>query len=81
MPDNPIVWGQMLKEAGFTRHGMPNFCPICYTAADMCKTHHVGILVLVFSAHVATVVDGDLYDAWDSTEECPQFYWSKESDL
>lgn len=28
--------------------------------------------------HAVTVVDGDYYDAWDSGNEVPLYYWSKE---
>lgn len=78
MPSSDAVWGSVLKQNGFTRHAIPNSCPNCYTAEDFCRDHPKGIYVLGFGGHVATVVDGTLYDAWDSSREIPQFMWKKE---
>ena len=33
--------------------------------------------MLGFGNHVATVVDGILYDSWDSSNEIPQYFWHK----
>lgn len=71
---NP-VWGSVLRQHGFKRAVIPNSCPDCYTAEDFCKDHPVGIYVLGFGNHTATIVDGDLFDSWDSSSECPQYYW------
>lgn len=75
MPSSDSVWGAVLRENGFYRYVIPNNCPDCYTAGDFCKDHPKGTFVLGFGGHVATVVDGDLYDSWDSSNEVPQFYW------
>lgn len=75
MPSSDSVWGAVLRENGFYRYVVPNNCPDCYTAGDFCKDHPKGTFVLGFGGHVATVVDGDLYDSWDSSNEVPQFYW------
>lgn len=75
------VWGSVLRQNGFRRKSLPDSCPDCYTAADFCEDHpHDGIAVLGFGGHVATVVNGDLYDSWDSSKEVPQFYWYKEGE-
>ena len=47
------------------------------TAEDFYKDHPSGTFVLGFGNHVATVVDGDLYDSWDSSKEIPQYFWHK----
>jgi len=75
MPSSDSVWGAVLRENGFYRRSLPDTCPDCYTAEDFCKDHPVGTFVLGFGGHVATVMDGDLYDAWDSSNEIPQFFW------
>lgn len=80
MPSSNAVWGATLRQNGFTRKAIPNECPDCYTANDFCEEHPEGTFVLAFTGHVATVVDGDIYDAWDSTKEIPQFYYEKESE-
>lgn len=77
MPSSDSVWGATLRQYGFSRFGIPNSCPNCYTAADFCKDHPYGVYVLGFGGHVATVVDGTLYDSWNSSNEIPQFYWTK----
>lgn len=77
MPSSDAVWGAVLRQNGFYREAIPNTCSDCYTAEDFCKDHPEGTYVLAFGGHVATVVDGDLYDSWDSSREIPQFYWYK----
>lgn len=77
MPSSNSVWGAVLRQHGFSRAVIPNSCPDCYTAEDFCEDHPKGIYVLGFGNHVATVVDGDLYDSWDSSNEIPQYYWMR----
>lgn len=77
MPSSNSVWGSVLRQNGFYRQSLPNSCPDCYTAEDFCRDFPRGVYVLGFGSHVATVVDGDLYDSWDSLDEIPQYYWYK----
>lgn len=77
MPSSDSVWGATLRQNGFNRSGIPNSCPDCYTAEDFCRDHPSGVYVLGFGGHVATVVDGDLYDSWNSSKEIPQYFWMK----
>jgi len=72
-----FVWGAVLRKNGFYREIIPNTCPDCYTAEDFCRDHQDGIYVLGFGNHVATVVDGNLYDSWDSSNMVPVYYWYK----
>lgn len=78
MPSSNSVWGAVLRQNGFKRTSIENTCPDCYTAKDFCEDHPKGTFVLGFGNHVATVVDGNLYDSWDSLSELPQYYWFKE---
>ena len=66
-----------MGQRGFYRKTIPNTCPACYTAEDFCIDNPRGTYVLGFGGHVATVVDGDLYDSWDSSQEIPVYVWSK----
>lgn len=75
MPSSDSVWGAVLRQNGFYRKSIPDSCPDCYTAADFAADHPRGVYVLGFGGHVATIVDGNLYDAWDSSQEIPQFVW------
>lgn len=77
MPSADAVWGACLAQRGFKRFAVPNSCPDCYTAADFAADHPHGVFVLGFGGHTATIVDGDLYDAWDSSTLVPQYYWYK----
>lgn len=77
MPSSNSVWGSVLRQNGFYRKSLPDLCPDCYTAEDFCRDNPTGIYVLGFGGHVATIVDGVLYDSWDSSKEIPQYFWSK----
>jgi hypothetical protein len=74
------VWGALLREHGFYRSALPNTCPSCYTAEDFARDNPHGVFVLGFGRHVATVVDGNIYDSWDSSKEIPQYFWYKKED-
>ena len=80
MPSSNSVWGSVLKDNGFRREAVRSDCEECYTAEDFCKDHPVGTYVLGFDSHTAVVVDGNLWDSWDSSGEYPQYYWVKETD-
>lgn len=75
MPSSDSVWGAVLRQNGFYRKTVPNTCPDCYTADDFCRDNPEGIFVLGFGGHVATVIDGDLYDSWNSSNEIPVYVW------
>lgn len=77
MPSSDSVWGSVLRQHGFYRASIPDKCPACYSAADFARDHPKGIYVLGFGGHVATVKDGLIYDAWDSSQEIPQYVWYK----
>lgn len=48
-----------------------------YTAEDFCIDNPIGVFVLGFGGHVATVVDGNIFDSWDSSQEIPIYVWYK----
>ena len=75
MPSSDAVWGSVLRQNGFAKRTIPNYCPDCYTVEEFCKDNPRGTFVLGFGGHVATVIDGDLYDSWDSSNEIPVYYW------
>lgn len=80
MPSSNAVWGAVLRQNGFYRKGIDNKCPDCYTASDFAREHPRGVFVLGFGNHVATVIDGDIYDSWDSSQEIPQYFWYRKED-
>lgn len=75
MPSSDSVWGSVLRQYGFYRLNIPNSCPDCYTVENFCIDYPRGVYVLGFGGHVATVIDGNLYDAWNSLNEIPQYFW------
>lgn len=75
MPSSDSVWGAVLRKNGFYKQTIPDNCPDCYTAEDFSRDNPRGTYVLGFGGHVATVVDGDIYDSWDSSNEIPVYVW------
>ena len=80
MPSANSVWGAVLRQHGFSRQSLPDSCPDCYTAEDFARDNPNGTYVLGFGTHVATIIDGNIYDSWDSSKEIPQYYWYKKGD-
>lgn len=80
MPSSDSVWGATLRQNGFYRKAIPNTCPDCYTVKDFCRDHPRGVFVLGFGGHVACVVDGNLYDSWNSEQETPVYFWYRKDD-
>ncbi len=80
MPSADSVWGAVLRQHGFYKDTIPNTCPDCYTVEDFCQDHPHGTFVLGFGGHVATIVDGDIFDTWDSSKEIPVYFWYRKDD-
>ena len=78
MPSSNSVWGAVLRRNGFYRHAIPNTCPDCYTLERFAEDHPDGIYVVGTGNHVATIRDGIILDAWDSSNETPVYYWQRE---
>ena len=73
--DENAVYGSILRQVGFYKMVPPTQCPDCYTARDFCLAHPFGVYVLGFTGHVAAVIDGQIWDAWDSSDEPVTYYW------
>ena len=80
MPSSDSVWGAVLRQNGFYRKSIPDSCPDCYTADDFARDHPEGVYVLGFGGHTATIVDGCLWDSFDSSGEAPQFVWYRKEE-
>ena len=78
MPAINEVWRAFLLDNGYHRFSIPNTCPDCYTVKDFCQENRKGKYLLATGEHVVAVVDGDYYDAWNSGDEVPLYYWKKE---
>lgn len=78
MPSSDKVWGDVLKQRGYRRHTVPDYCPDCYTIAEFAHDHPRGMYAVGTGAHVVAVVDGYYFDSWDSGSEAIVFYWERE---
>lgn len=71
------TWAAYLKRKGFSRHIIPDTCPDCYTVEDFAAEHPDGRYIAATGEHAVAVVDGDIYDSWDSSYEVPIYYFHK----
>ena len=75
MPSSNNVWAAYLKRKGYRRRVIPDTCPNCYTVRDFCRDYPHGRFLLATGSHVVAVVNGDYFDAWDSGDEVPVYFW------
>lgn len=80
LPQSNSVIAATLRKAGFYKATISDTCPDCYTAEDFCEDHPHGVYVLGFGTHVAAVIDGEVWDAWDSTHEIPIYYFFRKDE-
>ena len=80
MPSANSVTTAYLRNKGFRRRTIPDDCPDFYTIADFCKDRPKGTYIIGTGSHLTTVIDGDLWDSWDSSNECPVYYFEKMED-
>lgn len=79
LPNADAVWGPYLYARGFRRSFIPDDGLGAYTVADFSADHPEGTFILSMPGrHVVTVMDGTIYDSWDSGNEIPEYYWTKE---
>ena len=78
MPSSNEVWSSYLKSLGYKKRIIPNSCPDCYTIKSFCIDKPLGKYLLATGTHVVAVIDGDYYDTWDSGDEIPIYYFTKE---
>lgn len=78
MPSANHVWESYLASKGFVRRMIKDACPFCYTVDQFTRDHPQGVFLLATGTHVVAVEDGNYYDAWDSGNEVPIYYWRKE---
>ena len=77
LPSSNSVWAEYLKNKGYTYIGIPNIFNR-YTVEDFCKDHPKGTYILGTGTHCLTVINGNHYDSWNSSQECPIYYFTKE---
>lgn len=82
MPSSNDVLAKVLYRYGYVMESLPNTCMFgrCYTVKQFCREHPEGRYLLATGKHVVAVIDGKYYDAWDSGNEVPIYYWKKENE-
>lgn len=75
MPSSNYVWGEYLRACGFQRDTIPNSCPYCYSVGEFADDHPRGVYVLGTGVHAVAVIDGEVWDSWDSRNEVPIYYY------
>lgn len=78
MSNANAVWDAYLRDKGYTRHILPNNCPNCYTIADFARDYPFGVYIAATGRHAVAVVDGNYFDSFDSGQEQPIYYYTRE---
>lgn len=77
MPSVNWLWELYLKKIGFEKFLLPETCPTCVTVREFCKKYPDGTYVIGTGTHAVAVIDGNHYDAWDSGDEIPTYFFRK----
>ena len=77
MPSVNWLWEVYLKREGFEKFLLPESCVACVTVREFCRIFPEGTYVIGTGTHAVAVIDGDYYDAWDSGEETPTYFFRK----
>ena len=72
------AWWHYLQDEGWTRRLLHPECPTCYTIRDFCRDFPVGTYIVGTDGHVVAVINGTYIDSWNSGNESPIYYWTKE---
>lgn len=72
------VLAAVLRKHGFVRGSVEESCPDCYSIADFARDNPDGKYVVKSNNHVTTIIDGNIFDAWDSSQRVPLWFWKKE---
>ena len=75
MPSSNIVWGTYLIEHSFEEGLLPRNRD--YTIRDFCRDYPTGTYVVGTDSHACCVLDGSLYDSYDSSYMHPTYYFKK----
>lgn len=77
LPNNNSVWAAYLRSNGYKRYLIPDTCPDCYTIEQFAEDNPKGKYIVATGAHVVAVVDGKVFDNWDSSGEIPTYFFAK----
>lgn len=77
MPSVNWLWGMYLRKKGFERFLLPEECPECISVRTFCRMYPEGTYVIGTGTHAVAVMDGNYYDAWDSGDETPSYFYRR----
>lgn len=75
LPNHNAIWGMYLREKGGKQFLLPETCPQCITVKAFAERYPKGVYVIGTGEHAVTVIDGDWYDAYDSWNMTPTYFW------
>lgn len=78
MPSSNAVLKKFLKQNGYKKKLLPDECPECYTVDDFSNDFGLGKYIVGTGTHIIAIVNGIIYDSWDSRNEIPLYYFVKE---
>ena len=78
LPSSNSVWGEYLRDIGYSRHIISDKCPVCYTIDDFAYEYPIGTYIVGTGIHAVCVKNGRVMDAWDSRRETPIYFYEKE---
>lgn len=78
MPSSNAVWGRYLSDNGYTKQIIPDNCPECYSVEKFAEKYNTGRYVIGTGTHAVAVIDGDVWDSWDSRNERPVYCYRKD---
>ncbi len=77
MIEDNRLWTKYLRKLGYKRHSIPDTCPDCYSANDFARDNPRGRFIVCTGTHVIGIIDGTIYDTWDSSDKTVLFYFEK----
>ena len=80
MPSANRVWGKLLEREGFRQFLIPEDCPACITVRAFCEMYPDGVYVIGTGNHAIACISGDYYDAFDSGDEEPSYFYARRDD-
>ena len=72
------LWIEYLHRLGYQRVNIPDTCPDCYLIRDFARDNPQGVYIVGTGTHLVTIINGVIYDTYNSAEKVPIYYFRKE---
>lgn len=76
--DDNKVWEKYLTNIGYRRFTLSESKG--YKLSDFAAAHKEGKYIVGTGTHCVAVINGDIIDAWDSSDEIPLYYFTRTDD-